>query len=295
MNTQKPVELLQAQVALYAERQSELMYPGRSRALFALLGEAGMHNTDISSYATYPRSSAKKVFSDGKVVIQEPVGTALPLFDKQEYASFLKNHDIRKQSKNLAKMITNYEQFAPIVAKMNLPFNDYDASGKHSSMLGRGSNKAAFGFKAMVEGSEKELVAIIDHAPNNAFAQVKIGERAANLALVKGRPGFEQGIAWSNDPPLVIAERAPGVGLDILTPEQKSRIPSNHWDDLATNVANVADIGIELDPMPGNFFYDSNAGFTVIDFRRSAAGKAAQDHSMNMKDIEYLRYGKVTQ
>ncbi|MEI7632508.1 MAG: hypothetical protein WCJ60_04270, partial [bacterium] len=291
MNIQaKPIELQQAQVALYAGRQSESIHPGRERTLLAHLGEVGLHTPqDAPDLVTYPRKITKKGFVDGEIVVLEPAGTPLPLFDKQELAELLRNERNREQSRNLAEMMRNFSQLKPAIDEISIPHNNYDSSGKHPSLLGRGSNKAAFGFRAAVDGVEKDLVAIVDHGSDTAHSQKKMLERAANLALVKGMRGFEQGVAWSNDPAIVVAEKALGKELDKLSTEEKAMIPVEHWDTLAKNVADASDLGVQLDPMPGNFFYDPEVGFTVIDFRRSNAGKEAATLTQNMKDIQKLR------
>jgi hypothetical protein len=244
---------------------------------------------EVPDLVTYPREYDKREFQGGKIVITETAGTPLPLFVRREYADFIKDPRNRAQSRNMAVMLHTWAQVAPAVIRLNIPFNNYEKAGKHPNVLGRGSNKAAFAFKAPVDGVEKDLVAIVDHAPDNRSAQAKIKERVANLALVKGRGGFEQGVAWSNEPPVVVAEQAPGKSFDKVGPEEKAAIPAEHWDKLISDVDAVADLGVALDPMLENFFYSSQAGFTVIDIRRCAPSQEADTHRRNLEHIRNLR------
>lgn len=284
---QKPTELLEAQVAIYAESLYET--PERQNELLSRLGDVALHTSQVPESTTYPSKHPKKGFEDGAIVTLEPAGTPLPLFDKQEYADTLKNPVSREQSYNLATMRKTYAHIAPQVDVMDIHDISYQTAGEHPDLLGRGSNKAAFAFQAEVDGVEKDLVALVDHAPDKSNARLKMLERAANLALVKGKPGFEQGVAWSNDPPVVVAERAPGRSLEELSQDQRSHIPDKHWQTLVDNVETVADLGIKLDPMLGNFYYDPAEGFTIIDFQRSTPGAEETTHRTNMKQIEELR------
>lgn len=286
---QKPVELLQAQVALYAESQNESDTPSRARHLLSGLGDISFLSDRPPELITYQRERDKKGFNDGNIVTLEPAGSPLPLFERKEYADFLKDPLVRKQSRNLASMGKTYSQLATQITSMELHEISYKEAGEHPNILGRGSNKAAFALRAEVDGVEKDLVVLVDHAPDKSHANKKLLERAANLSLVKGMPGFEQGVAWSNDPPVVVSERASGSSLEELSEEQLAAIPDEHWRILKANVLGTADLGIALDPMPGNFFYDPKEGFTVIDFRRCKPGNEKATQDLNIKQIEEIQ------
>ncbi len=292
---QKPVELLQAQIAVYAKSQVEREAPERTGELLSQLGDVAFYTNYAPDHVNYARKHNKKSFVDGEIVVTEAVGSPLPLFDKKEYADFLKDPTTREQSRNLAKMSRTYDKLAPKITGMDIQDISYKDAGEHPNILGRGSNKAAFAFRAEVDGVEKDLVALVDHAPDKSYAKAKLLERASNLALVKGRAGFEQGVAWSNDPPVVVAERAYGVSLEELSSEQANNILPEHWQKLATNVEAVANLGIALDPMLSNFYYDPKEGFTVIDFRRSVPGKEKTTLDLNLKQIDEIRSQIIAQ
>lgn len=285
----KTVEQLSAQVALYANSQSESKNPGRARELLLRLGDLPLYQSQAPDHITYTRKIPKRVFINGVSVVVEPAGTLLPLFDKKEYTEFLKNPTILRQSRNLAAMLENYSNFTEQINRMNIHNITYEEARQHPNVLGMGSNKAAFEFSAKIDGEQTELVALVDHATDKYSARTKILERAALLALTKDMPGFEQGVAWSNDPPVVVAKKAAGLTLDKLSDQQKSKIPEAHWSDLRNNVSTASLLGVSLDLMPGNFCYDEHVGFTVIDFRRCKAGDEQATLGLNLHRLDELR------
>jgi hypothetical protein len=285
----KSVEQLRSQVALYGDAQSETEYTGRNRTLLARLGEVGVDSREAPHPITYPRPSAKKEIVGDEMVTVEAAGTPMPLFVNSEYTDFFKAPRNREISRNLATMLHAYPQVAAAIERLNIPFNDYEQAGQHLNIVGRGSNKAAFAFTAQVDGAQKDLIALATHAPSNESSQAKMQERAISLALVKGRAGFEQGVAWSNEPPVVVVEQALGKSFDNITSEERAAIPAEHWDTLVTNIDAVAELGVSIDTMDENFFYDPEAGFTVIDIRRCIPGHEEDAYQHNLSYIEGLR------
>ena len=117
---QKPVELLQAQIGLYADNQVEHIHPGRTRTLLANIGEVSMHSDEAPDFVTYPRAIAQKGIVDGEFVTLKPKGSPEPLFANDEYVEFYKDASNREISRNLAGMIAGYQELAPTIEGLGI-------------------------------------------------------------------------------------------------------------------------------------------------------------------------------
>lgn len=97
-------------------------------------------------------------------------------------------------------------------------------------------------------------------------------DRITAMERVKGREGFEQLDevieVGPNKPAVMVYDKAPGETLRSMSPEARDNIPPEHMDKLVANVAYASTNGIYLDTFGAdeNVLYDSDKGYTLIDF-----------------------------
>lgn len=292
----KPPELLQAQVALYAENQSEFDTPGRERALLARIGETALYSAGAPDEVTYPLSTNIRKFVDGEITTIAAKGEHRPMFDREEYADFLKDPKNRETSRHLGELIGAYEEVAPLIDDMGIVGLDLAQAREHPNFLAHGGHNMAFRFSGVIDGQEKQMVALFAQNPDNPHIQSIVNSRAINLATAKGLDGFEQGVAVSYDPPVVVAEMALGKDMASMSHEERQKIPQEHWEKLMDNVMNATERGIAIDANTDNFIYDPDKGFTVIDFRlRSKTKPLKEAREAEVKAINGFREEMLTQ
>ncbi len=264
----KPVEQLKAQVAGYAAYQNEAKYTRRSTLLLERLGDIATDGVGMlsDSYYTLPMTSS---YIEGGQLKAREKGTETPLFIGEEYKSFLKDPKNREVVANIADMISAYPTFEAKIREMGIIGLNYNQAKDHKDCLGQGGVNSGFGFSMEKDGEMQDFVAIIPHNPDNIHSISKVNGRVVSLALTRGMDGFEQGVAVSYENLVVIAKRAEGVEFGDMLPEDRSRIPLGHWEELRSKVKEASLKGVILDGNPYNFFYHPSYGFTVIDFRNN--------------------------
>ena len=294
--TPKPPELLQAQVALYAEQQLEKETPGRERELLASLGDVALYPTQPPEYLTYPSPVRIQRVVDEEFKTLVAKGDDLPLFDRGEYTQFLKEPENREAGRVLAGMIGAYDEVAPTIADLGIVGLDLATARSHPNFLAHGGSNMVFQLEVTLDGEPKQLVALFAQSPEDPHIRANVNSRASVLARAKGIQGLEQGVAVSYDPPVLVAEMAPGKDMASLSHKERLAIPEEHWDKLTHTVSEAVEHGLSIDPNSDNFIYDPDSGFTVIDFRQATGNQPASERmDAEQKAVDSFREKVITQ
>lgn len=292
----KPPELLQAQVALYAEQQLEREAPGRERELLASLADVALYPVEPPEHLTYPSPIRMQRVVDGEFQTIVAKGDELPLFDREEYTDFLRNPENHRVSRVLSEMINAYEEVGPTVERLGIIGLDLARAREHPNFLAHGGSNMVFQFDGTVGGEKKALVALFAQNPKDPHIRSKVNERASALSRAKGIDGLEQGVAVSYDPTVLVAEMAPGKDMASMTHEERAAIPQEHWDKLSQTVREAIANGISIDTNSDNFLYDPGSGFTVIDFQPVRGEKSLGERmDYGQKAVEEFRNKVLTQ
>lgn len=297
--TQKPAELLQAQIGIYSNSLPDLEGTYRkSELIIRSLGEAAAGLAAPDS-ATYLAKNTKKGFDDddNHVTLQH-IGDEIPLFDKKEYNASITNTGNRALAPNLAKLITGYTEYKDEITNSGMLGLTLDAAKQHPNFLSYGGSEIAFKFThTEPNGSTKTMIARYGQMKDSEHSDTalsinlnKANGRAITFAAGAGIEGLEQGAAVSYDPPVVISEFAEGKNLYNLSADERAAIPAEHWDKLTAAVNKASAVGILLDVNSDNFIYNTDNGFTVLDYRISKSSKSKEELAeSNRKDIEELK------
>lgn len=117
-------------------------------------------------------------------------------------------------------------------------------------------------------------------------------ERAKIMVAGLGIPHVEQIVAYNDDPAL-LALLSTDEGQRTLRRYhvyQRERIPSEHFATLISTYQIMYENGIRPDDSTSNIIYDSEKGFTIIDYTW-AEGKTVTDTVIKMADTDMLLSG----
>jgi hypothetical protein len=225
-----------------------------------------------------------------------------PLFDKKEYLSLLRKTP-KQELVNLAAMIATYEalstqvedlsQMVGSIAEKTAPLSRYKrpdllAVRLHPDFVGMGRFNIAFSRHVLIDDEEKDAVVIIPQPSPDFSDKSRLNQRAITLSKTKGLAGFEQGIAVSYDPAVLVTERAPGKTVEQLSGPERRAISPERWQALLESVQ-ALNGRVGFDTNPDNYLYDPAQGFTIIDLGNSRYAKDKQNKN-NLSMVEGLRW-----
>ena len=266
---QKPIPELNAQIALFtAARVEEIDHPRLGDNISSLMTNtllgaisSGSITGKIPEKITAPR---QRRFIDpfSREILAEK-GDEAVIFIADTYINFLRQNYNRRMVRNLAAMQNAYSQFKDQVKALDIfEARDVEDAKKHPNFLSYGGSNLAYYATLNIEGEDKECVLLVGQRNGPDMAN----SRSIPLSLGKGLKGFEQGIAASYYPPVVISERAPGSNLFEI---DIKLVKSEHLEELQGLIQTATENNIYIDGNSDNFLYDPSEGFTIIDYRNN--------------------------
>ncbi len=268
---QKPLEQVQAQVAVYASEQVHREDSTRQIDLLKNLGNISLPGV-VPEYVEHPYPTVKKEYVGEDLVIVKNRGDPSVLFEKDGYLESIRKPGNRERTNALAEMIGAYPEFESTIKNLGIADLTLEEARLHPNFLSYGGSDVAFRFehseKPDEDGHSKTFVARYGQGgPERADRIEKANSKAISFAAAKGLPGLEQGIAISYDPPIVISEFADGKNLYGLSTDERRAIPAKHWQQLKDAIVGASGAGISIDANSDNFIYNPETGFTVLDYR----------------------------
>lgn len=160
-----------------------------------------------------------------------------------------------------ARIYANYDSFSDVV----VPFiEQYNGLGfgeiEDDSYVNTGQNRAVF----LVDKNDKKYAVKVPRVARGHIAEITDDELEAN-SRVRGVSGYEQVVAASPEG-IIISEYIEGSDMSDITPEDLGHITSEQIDQYVRTIIEGHARKISIDPKPGNVIYDTENGFTVIDF-----------------------------
>lgn len=247
--TPKSTELIQSQVAEFA-RAGEIDH-----------FEASALNKHIGEVAARPVTDFKIVDTKSDI---DP--TRLVEIPEEKYLNFLRKGGV-KLKESLKFHETMQHNWLDYKADIDELFNDVDSMGdpkKHPSFLGNGSSNSAFKF----EKDGKQLV-----ARRSSFRGEKhvAASHFATAPFVEGNKidHIQHIVAADPNSEIVITELLPGKNAAELSFEERMAIPEKHIVSIIETIREMKEAGLVIDPRPTNFMYDTEAGFSILDYHAS--------------------------
>ncbi len=229
----KSDEHIYAQTAAYAHEQP---YP-HSRELSRDIGGAATAFLEGESVVT-----AREDFSGNKTEVEHT---------PDDYVSFLRNMDQETRSDVgfLAQKMQSYDTYR---SKVDEALNEASEDDEH--YLGRGSNGKAFMFE---QDGKKYAV----KTGGVTFSDARAFNRAKDIEGVSHLEGIDLDTNRS------VMNLVPGKEAPRLTFEEREAIPQEHIEGVIDKAIELYNAGIQIDPKPSNFLYDTEKGFGIIDYQ----------------------------
>lgn len=151
----------------------------------------------------------------------------------------------------------------------------HEATENDAHYLGRGSNGKAFMFE---KDGERYAVKTggVSYSDVRAFNRAKDIENVGHL------------IAMDLDTNRSVMNLVPGIEAPRLTTAQRQQIPQQHIEDVIGKSIELYHAGIQIDPKPSNYLYDSEKGFGIIDYQAQQDGNRAwtlSDQAMSARTM----------
>lgn len=183
-----------------------------------------------------------------------------------QYVDFLrekrgKRHELLSGRTDLQNKYIN--EFKQMVDNLHESLPEGQAVAQHEAFIGSGGTADVF----VINKDQKEyVVRTLRDEPSYRSPTMIIDQYVAGALPVKGIPHFEQMVAVSYDDKVTVAERMPGETPNELTVDTIDGITETQLQDLLITLRIAQDSDIKIDPHSGNFLYDKDAGFGLIDF-----------------------------
>jgi len=271
--TPKSPEQVQAQIAAFTAERVE--HYQDSKHIFRNLGGLALGEMQDITRTT---NSTEYHRDENGDTIRLPEGTEHTVATSSEYADFLRSVGGQRYEaiQGRAEMLGEYSHFKPSIMALRTELADPEKRKGHPNFLGNGSNATVF---SISEGDKKYAVRV----PNGRATDPSlIDSHLAGAVLGKDVPHLEQIVAASYEDGVTVAELMPGKEIGQLTLDEIEGITDEQLGELVDTLAVASERGIEIDPKPSNFLYDSEAGYGIVDYHSSkVAGKNSKDQSFN--------------
>jgi len=174
---------------------------------------------------------------------------------KDAYISFLRQERQIETSFIEANVKTYNEKFRPTILELKAKI----AQGNFRELpeyLGSGSNGSAF----RMEAGDETYAAKFSGSLSQANFEIK------PLIRAMGIPHTAQLESYSFEDGVVVMGLLPGTDVTKLYPESAPEYSDEQIIQLIETVRNLDARGLTIDPKPSNFIFDSEQGFSVLDY-----------------------------
>lgn len=240
---EKSEERLQAQVEIFADKDVDNFSKDQARIL-----KYSAELSQINDLDNLPPDLPEELVS----LIQK---------NKDSYVNFLRQ-ERKLETSFIEKNIKIYkEEFQTVIAELKVKM----AQGNSKELpeyLGSGSNGSAF----RIEVGGKIYAAKFSRNVTQANFEIKPLIRAKDI------PHTSQLVCYSFEDGVVIMGLLPGTDVTNFTPEEAPEYSDEHIIQLIDTVRELDAKGLVVDPKPSNFMYDSEQGFSVLDYHLKHVG-----------------------
>lgn len=167
------------------------------------------------------------------------------------------------------KLETAYQDFGfpEIIDNLRDEIESYDKPRHHPDFIDEGVQSAVFS----VHGPDDEhYVARFPEycSYNKRYDDIEdINKYIDAFKLGEGVKGLEQAVAASTDENVIISQFIPGNTVDGLTKKDYLALTADHVQSFIDTVQEVTANDVNIDVSPGNFIFNEQDGFTVIDYK----------------------------
>jgi hypothetical protein len=166
------------------------------------------------------------------------------------------NHEAIK-----AQIYANYDSLKDTVAPVIEKYHGFGYGNiEDNSYVNKGQNRAVF----LVAKNDKEYVVKVPSVVRGHDSEITDDEVEAN-SRVYGMQGYEHIVAASPEN-IIISEYIKGSDMSDISPEDLGRITDDQIDQYVRTIIEGHARNLSFDPKPGNVIYDTENGFSIIDF-----------------------------
>jgi hypothetical protein len=181
-------------------------------------------------------------------------------------------------------MLQAYDRYKPAVDRLFTDVASYDNAKEHPQYLGSGSNGSAFWFE--FEG--QRLVAKRSHGhKNEAASEGASHQESAPFYSGNKIKGLQHQVAASPEDETVITELLSGKTADKLTYGELAAIPDDQIRQAMDLVREMDQGGLIFDPKHTNIMYDSELGFSILDYHIRKGNISPENNASNY--VAWLR------
>jgi hypothetical protein len=238
-------------------------------------------NSQAMAFASY------EVGDDGErdriaTMLKQDVGNVATHDLYPIYAEFLRHTRGNRPEiiKKRTELQANYAEFKPLVDELRKSLASADRNGRHESYIHHGGTANAF---SLEKDGREYVVRTINKETYRQDGKVAIDKYVAGIAQAEGMPHLEQIIAASYEDEVTIAERMPGKSPDTMTADEIGQITDDQLYELLNTLKTADDHNIKLDSHAGNYLYDKDEGFGLIDFDSPLYKGVYQDQGLGDK------------
>jgi hypothetical protein len=167
-----------------------------------------------------------------------------------------------------------YGDFKPVIDLDNLVeiAKNQGMRLEYERFMGQGEHSAVF----MITVGGRDFVARIPKSNDRHVGNALVESHLVAAELGHNIPGLEQFVAGSLEDGVVISEIMPGSSIAHVASEELAMVKADQLDRLVETIIQAKERGIFIDPNPSNIFYDTEAGFGIIDYHSQAQQKTNQ-------------------
>lgn len=253
----KPPEVLQAQVAAFAQEQTSRLEYGKPKvALYQHLGQLADGPVEDFDY------SVQRNIWNAETRQMAPAETEHTI-PAPAYLEHLRRIGGSRsvEVSDRASYLRAYQEFQPEITSLlaTLPA-DESSRLNHDAALGSGLSVIAFSLRH----DDKDYIVKVSRTAHKGAANADA--RLRDLMQGKGIGHIEQLAAISYEQGVAVTERVPGKDMSQLAPEELNQISQEHIEQGLQTLAAMQAAGLAVDTKAGNVMFDPNAGFGFIDY-----------------------------
>ncbi len=255
--TPKSPELLQAQVAAFtAEREDIYIDEVDGDYIFKNLG-------CIAAGNVIGNKTLAKKYGQNREQGAFPTRTEILIASGEKYVEYLRSVGGAAYDgiSGRAGMLERYnEEFKPIISGLLDELSTMCEPESHRDFIGGGDDSNVFRFSHYGKDYAVRVPISEQHSA------VTIDDHLSGPILGRGIPHLEHIVAASYEDGVTIAELIPGKAMYVLSTDEMRGVTDRQLEELIDTFETVNESGILIDPNSGNFLYDPEVGFGIVDY-----------------------------